>query len=84
MPSGRRLGTALSRLNVDWRDQVASEEEILGVEDIIESLRGDDPRPLLILRDCEGCQNKEGDLLKRTLDDERFMLATPWFPGRPT
>jgi len=79
MPSGRRLGTALSRLNVNWRDQVASEEEILGVEDIIESLRGDDPRPLLILRDCEGCQNKEGDLLKRTLDDERFLLATPWF-----
>jgi hypothetical protein len=79
MPSGRRLGTALSRLQLSWRDQVATDEFILGVEEIIETLRQDDPRPLLILRDCEGCQNKEGDLLKRTLDDERFLLATPWF-----
>ena len=33
----------------------------------MKELRGDDPRPLLILRDCDGCKNKEGDLLKRTL-----------------
>ena len=42
-------------------------------------MRGDDPRPLLILRDCEGCKNKEGDLLKRTLVEERVLLATGWF-----
>jgi hypothetical protein len=42
-------------------------------------LRKDDPRPLLILRDCEGCANKEGDLLKRSLEDERFILGTGWF-----
>lgn len=79
MPSGRRLETALSRLNLSWRDQIATDEFVLGVEDIVKTLRKDDPRPLLILRDCEGCQNKEGDLLKRTLEDERFLLATPWF-----
>ena len=42
-------------------------------------MRGDDPRPLLILRDCEGCKNKEGDLLQRTLVEERTLLATGWF-----
>lgn len=45
----------------------------------IKHLRGDDPRPLLILRDCEGCANKEGDLLKRSIEDERFILGTGWF-----
>jgi len=64
---------------MSWREHHASDEFILGVEEIIETLRRDDPRPLLILRDCDGCQNKEGDLLKRTLEDERFLLATPWF-----
>ena len=52
---------------------------MLEVERAIEHLRGDDPRPLLILRDCQGCPNKEGDLLKRTLENERIMLASPWF-----
>lgn len=62
-----------------WRERRATEEFILDAEEVIAALRKDDKRPLLILRDCEGCANKEGDLLKRTLDDERFLLATPWF-----
>ncbi len=52
---------------------------MLDVQEALEALRGDDPRPLLILRECEGCKNKEGDRLKRTLRDERFLLAMPWF-----
>jgi len=79
VPTGRRMATSKNRLSMTWRDHRASDEFILGVEEVIQTLRKDDPRPLLIMRDCEGCQNKEGDLLKRTLEDERFLLATPWF-----
>ncbi len=49
------------------------------IQAALKELRGDDPRPLLILRDCEGCKNKEGDLLKRTLVEERTLLASGWF-----
>ncbi len=79
MPSWRRLKTAKSRLEAKWRDLLPSEETVLTVKEAIVSLRKDDPRPLLIVRECDGCKNKEGDLLKRTLEDERFLLATPWF-----
>jgi len=48
-------------------------------KEAVAHLRKDDPRPLLILRDCEGCANKEGDLLARSLKDERFILGTEWF-----
>jgi len=51
----------------------------LEIQAALKELRGDDPRPLLILRDCEGCKNKEGDLLKRTLVEERTLLASGWF-----
>jgi hypothetical protein len=79
MPSWRRLKTAKSRLEPKWREHRPAEERVLDVQEIIEALRQDDPRPLLIWRDCEGCKNKEGDLLKRTLEDERIILAMPWF-----
>lgn len=64
---------------MEWRDTRVSAEVKLAQEEAIKHLRKDDPRPLLILRDCEGCANKEGDLLKRSLDDERFILGTGWF-----
>ena len=51
----------------------------LDLQSALKELRGDDPRPLFILRDCDGCKNKEGDLLKRTLQDERLLLASGWF-----
>lgn len=79
MPSWRRLKTAKSRLEAKWRDRLPTEEKVLTVEEAIRALRKDDPRPLLILRECDGCKNQEGDLLKRTLEDERFLLAMPWF-----
>ena len=64
---------------MDWRDTRVTAEIKLKQEQAIQHLRKDDPRPLLILRDCEGCANKEGDLLKRSLMDERFILGTDWF-----
>lgn len=77
--SWEHLQTAKERLNVEWRESRVSAEVKLAQEDAIKHLRKDDPRPLLILRDCGGCANKEGDLLKRSLEDERFILGTGWF-----
>lgn len=79
LPSWGRLQTAQSRLKAEWISGSCSAEEILAIKEAIKSLRADDHRPVLILRDCDGCPNKEGDLIKRTLLDERFLLATPWF-----
>ena len=79
MPSWRRLKTAKSRLEAKWREHRPAEERVLEIQEALEALRQEDPRPLLIWRDCEGCKNKEGDLLKRTLEDERIILAMPWF-----
>ena len=79
MPSWRRLKTAKSRLDAKWREHRPAEERVLDVQEALQALRQDDPRPLLIVRDCDGCKNQEGDLLKRTLDEERLLLAMPWF-----
>jgi hypothetical protein len=79
MSSWARGKTSTSRLNADWQEPLVSAEKNLELQEALKTLRGDDPRPLLILRDCDGCKNKEGDLLKRTLLDERLLLATGWF-----
>ena len=79
MSSWARGKTSTSRLNADWQAPILSAEKKLELQEALKELRGEDPRPLLLLRDCDGCKNKEGDLLKRTLLDERLLLATGWF-----
>ena len=79
MSSWARGRTSRSRLEADWQQVRVSAETSLELQAALKELRGDDPRPLLILRDCDGCKNKEGDLLKRTLLDERVILGSSWF-----
>jgi hypothetical protein len=79
MSSWARGKTSTSRLNADWQAPLISAEKSLELKEALKKLRGEDPRPLLLLRDCDGCKNTEGDLLKRTLLDERLLLATGWF-----
>lgn len=54
-------------------------EESLDFETAIAEIRGNDPRPLLILRDCDFCKGKDHALLSRTLDNEKTLLFTQWF-----
>ncbi|MEM7200719.1 MAG: hypothetical protein AAF628_10660 [Planctomycetota bacterium] len=42
-------------------------------------LRGDDPRPLLVVRECGRCKGTNDALLSRTLDNERTLLLSRWF-----
>ena len=79
IPPAVRQATSKSKLSIDWRPSGVYAELPMEITKIVEELRGNDPRPLLILRDCNGCANKEGDRLRRALEDEHFALATEWF-----
>ncbi|MFQ5504269.1 MAG: hypothetical protein ACE5F1_05645 [Planctomycetota bacterium] len=74
-----RLATAKSRLNIAWTAASPRGEEQLDFQSSLREIRGRDTRPLLIVRDCSGCSKKVDDLLERTLENERFQLASQWF-----
>jgi len=44
-----------------------------------EVLAGDDPRPLLVLRECGWCEGTDDALLSSTLDNEMTILLSNWF-----
>lgn len=45
----------------------------------LQAIRGDDPRPLLVLRECHVCNGTDDALLTRQADNERTLLLTRWF-----
>jgi len=45
----------------------------------VREIRGSDPRPLLVMRDCDMCNGKDDALLSRTLNNDRVLLGTQWF-----
>lgn len=51
----------------------------LPVEQAFLSIAGDDPRPLLILRECEHCNGTDDALLSKTEGNERTLLMARWF-----
>jgi hypothetical protein len=54
-------------------DQGLTEAEALAV------LAEGDPRPLLVLRECENCAGTEDAFLSRELDNEKTLLLGRWF-----
>ncbi|NQU50094.1 MAG: hypothetical protein HQ519_15695 [Planctomycetes bacterium] len=40
---------------------------------------GDDPRPLLLLRECESCNGTDNALLSKTEGNEKTLLMSRWF-----
>ena len=42
-------------------------------------IAGDDPRPLLVLRECLTCTGTDDALLTRDTDNEKTMLMSRWF-----
>jgi len=51
----------------------------LPVEQAFLSIAGDDPRPLLVLRECEHCNGTDHALLSKTEGNERTLLMARWF-----
>lgn len=78
-PSAR----ALLRLAWDLPVPTASgraAREPLAPESALDQLAGEDPRPLLILRECYVCLGTDDGLLsRRPAEDERTQLLARWF-----
>jgi len=51
----------------------------LSREDAIKYIAGDDPRPLLVLRECKVCNGTDDALLKGGTDNEKTFLLARWF-----
>jgi hypothetical protein len=73
-----RKDTAKSRLNIAWTDTIADGEKQLDVKSILQELRGNDPRPLLVLRESSG-DKKLARLLDRVFKNEKFQLVTQFY-----
>ncbi len=48
-------------------------------EEAVAYIAGDDPRPLLILRECKVCNGTDEALLKGGIDNEKTFLLSAWF-----
>ncbi len=77
--SWTRLETSKKRLQIRWDYPVPIGEEVLDLKSVLKEIRGRDPRPLIVLRDCDSCKGKDDALLSRTLGNEKTLLLTQWF-----
>lgn len=74
-----RQDTSKRRLKVRWNYPSAKDEELLDLQGSIEELRGDDPRPLLIIRECGNCKGSDKALFNIRAKNEKARLMTRWF-----
>jgi hypothetical protein len=58
---------------------VEARREALPLEKAIEVLSGEDPRPLLVLRECKVCNKTDDALLSRTESNERTLVLARFF-----
>ena len=63
----------------DHRTGALSVSKALPIEQAFLSIAGDDPRPLLVLRECEHCNGTDDALLSKTEGNERTLLMARWF-----
>jgi len=65
---------------VDFGRTVAKKKRVaLPADDAFKFLAGDDPRPLLVLRECLVCSGTDDALLSAEPDNEKTMLISRWF-----
>lgn len=48
-------------------------------EEAVAYIAGDDPRPLLVLRECKVCNGTDDALLKTGMENEQTFLLAAWF-----
>lgn len=84
--------TAKSVLKLAWEFPVHKEPEkattgsaakvarrALALGDALSYVAGNDPRPLLVLRECAVCNGTDDALLSKGADNERTFLLSTWF-----
>ena len=87
-----RQASSKRLLELRWQYPTWTPEQKAGVGTVAEAarraldhaeafaaVRGDDQRPLLVLRECSACKGTENALLSRRLDNERTLLLARWF-----
>ena len=57
---------------------VARAREALSREEALRVIAGDDPRPLLVVRECAVCNKTDNALLTPGADNERTILLSRW------
>lgn len=63
----------------DDRTRAVQARKALSREEAVAAIAGDDPRPLLVLRECFTCSGTDDALLTRQADNERTLLMSRWF-----
>ena len=58
---------------------VARAREALSREEALHAIAGNDPRPLLVVRECAVCNKTDNALLTPGSDNERTILLSRWF-----
>lgn len=84
--------TTKKLLEIDWdypvyeapaaagqHTSAAAARRALPAAEALRHIAGDDPRPLLVLRECWKCQGSDVALLSREMANERTQLLTDWF-----
>jgi hypothetical protein len=94
LPAYRRGPSARSYLSMDWKYPVYTQEDeapaagntvakkkrqAMTREEAVAFISGDDPRPLLVLRECKVCNGTDDALLKGGVDNEKTFLIAQWF-----
>ena len=92
-PKTFRGPTAKSLLKIEWdypvytppkqeaseRSQSQQVRRALPREEALKVIAGDDPRPLLVLRECKVCNGTDDALLKGGVENEQTFLLSQWF-----
>jgi hypothetical protein len=65
--------------SVDGRSTSVRANQSLPAAEALAFIAGDDPRPLLVLRECLTCTGTDDALLTRQADNEKTMLMSRWF-----
>jgi hypothetical protein len=58
---------------------VKARRSALALEEALKVLAGSDPRPLLVLRECQVCNKTDDALLTPGVDNEKTLIYTRWF-----
>lgn len=73
-----RLSTSQRRLDPNWEFVDPQGTGVLDFADAYAAIAGNDPRPILLLRDC-GHSEKDLTKISTFTDDERVVLAMSWY-----
>lgn len=78
LPAWGRLSTSSKRLDPSWQFIDPEAASPLDAKGAFETIAGNDPRPILLLRDCAHSE-KDNSKVGAYLEDERVVLAMHWF-----